>query len=449
MALGLSTGSQNNVANLYRRLRSTRGFVPKGAEYEAIRAQLAARYQPHLSITEMGSNREIQEKQIANQEAQVGISRDRLAHEIEQAKINNQLNREAQEKADRAAAIQGYTSMGTMALATPYAYKAATGKSIATLWGGGAATTTGAGTTGVASGTTAAGAATSTAAPTYGTTAAGYYGAGTQTAAGVGVGTTAAGAGAGAQTAAAGTAVPATMGYTAPAATTVGGSATGAGTVGAGQATATGAGSGTVGTSSMSAGVGVGASAVGGYVAGRYFGRSSTGENVGRELLLGHGGEQDRSAASGALAGAAIGFVVAGPVGAIVGGIAGAIGGGCIVFRYYYGQGSAQERYARIFCARHMTAELYIGYVIAGTKLIDVAETLPATKGMLEKFIVEPFYAYMMWKLKGVKIPYWKKVVARKLLKWFAWEAEQVKKHHVYLHKNCQACYQTASTEVK
>jgi len=179
---------------------------------------------------------------------------------------------------------------------------------------------------------------------------------------------------------------------------------------------------------------------------GAYAGAAGLGYISGRMMTSFGIGEQGHTsgAISGAAGGAAAGFVMTGgnPIGAVVGAVFGAIGGGCIFFHYIYGPNSEQERYAKIYCARHMTKKTYIGYIIAATKLIEVCELFPWMTPVIENVIGRSFYRYMLYKLKGTKMPYWRKLIARKLHKWFEWESDG--EVEILLHRNCAGCYEAA-----
>ncbi len=415
-ALGYDSGVQRSIANLYRRLRATRGFVPPGAEHEAHRGALSAKYGPWLRMVEAGEDRKVREDALELSKAQFAFGKGES--------IQNRAEREeARKVADRAATISGVTDIGTTAALVEYATKGEKGggwisKGARAVWPGGGETTPAVTpTTPAVSGAPVVEGAQASVAPAV----AGPVVAGPTTYA---AGSEAAAAMAGTQT--------------------VGVGAGGEGTL------TTVAGTGEVGAGAYAA------PAAAGYMAGKYIGKSGTGKDVGEFLMGQHGGEQEHAAVTGGLTGAAAGaaigtFVMPGigtGAGAIIGAVAGAIGGGCIIFRHFYGLHSRQERYAKTYCARHMDPQTYLGYIEAGSKVIDMCKMYPETKNMVESLLVKPFHEYMLYKLKGKKIPYWKKKVARLLLRWFKWEGRQIQ-YPVLLHRNYAACYQNAGTGVQ
>ena len=106
-AIGYGTGAQRRIADLYRRLRATRGFIPPGAEYEAMRGEMAARYPAHLARVETGERRELEEERFAHQKA---IDIERLG-----------MTREQMEAQERAAMISGGISLVGTAAMTEFA----------------------------------------------------------------------------------------------------------------------------------------------------------------------------------------------------------------------------------------------------------------------------------------------------------------------------------------
>jgi hypothetical protein len=71
----------------------------------------------------------------------------------------------------------------------------------------------------------------------------------------------------------------------------------------------------------------------------------------------------------------------------------------CIAIGYIYGSHSKQWKYARIFCARHMSYQMLDGYYRTGEWFIDKWNRWPNTKIWGKKLITEPFYHYMLYRL--------------------------------------------------
>lgn len=76
---------------------------------------------------------------------------------------------------------------------------------------------------------------------------------------------------------------------------------------------------------------------------------------------------------------------------------------GCIAIKYIYGPNSKQWRYAQVFCARYMSYRMLDGYYKVGEKFISLWNRWPRTISWGERFIVRPFYHYMLYKLNRRK----------------------------------------------
>jgi hypothetical protein len=214
---------------------------------------------------------------------------------------------------------------------------------------------------------------------------------------------------------------------TTPLATTGGGvgihAGTGAGIGGPGvQAGATGGGAAAGGTATTTpfletatgTALSYAAPAAGGFLAGRAFGPTRTGERIGESMLFGRGGQKEHEAAGGFLAGAAtgaaigsfipgIGTVIGGVIGGVVGGASGFLEDVCIIITAATDKHSSEVEIAREYRDNFMPPAMQRGYYMIAEQVVPLMRASKEYKDAVKKHFVDKVTEYCSYVLGYIK----------------------------------------------